>query len=336
MEILVTGATGFIGKNLVQALIKKGDQVRVLYRNAAKTADLQISGVSFYKGDITDKRSLEEAMQSCTYVFHLAAYAKVWSREADTYEKINVQGTINVLEAAIACGIKKVLVTSTAGVFGPSGSHAPVDEETKRIVPYFSEYERTKDKADYLLMEQYATQIPLTIVCPPRVYGPGEISQSNSVTRILELYSRGKFRIIPGDGEAIGNYVYVDDVVNGMVLALEKGKTGERYILGGENVTYSDFFATLAEVTGKKCRMIKLPAGIILFIARIMKAGADLFGIPPLITPGWAGKYLYNWEVSSSKAEKDLGYKPRSLNEGMELTWEWLKGKALPDVQTRA
>ncbi len=327
MRIFVTGSTGFIGKHLVRTLANKGFIVHALYRSENKIADIHHPNIHFFKGDITNTSSLKKAMKGCEYVFHLAAHAKVWSKQKKAFELINYQGTINVLEAALENQVKKVIFTSTVRVFGPSSGNQPVNESSIRNIPYFSEYERTKGQADKLIINKYATKIPVCIVCPTRVFGPGELSESNSVTRLIDLYIRGKFRFLPGNGRSVGNYVYVEDVINGMMLAFEKGRPGERYILGGTNISYREFFLIISGLTSKNYRMIKLPVFVIVGIAGIMKLMAIVFRIPPIITPGWARNYLCNWSVSSKKAIKELGYKPQPIEEGLSRTIVWLQKK---------
>jgi len=327
MKILVTGATGFIGKHLVQRLIEQGNRIHILYRSEVKISDLHHPDILLFKGDILTIQSLQKAMKDCDYVLHLAAYAKVWARQKQTYYTSNYTGTMNILETALENKIKKVIVVSTAGVFGPSSNDLMVDETTRRTIPYFSEYERTKDLADRSIIENYANKLHVCIVCPTRVFGPGELSESNSVTRLIRLYTRGKFRFLPGNGQSIGNYVFVDDVVNGMLLALENGKTGERYILGGDNISYTGFFSLLSKITGKTYKMFKLPVRLILLVAGFLKLLAVLFRIPPLITPGWARKYLYNWNVSSEKARQELNYTTHPLEEGITVTLNWFKNE---------
>ncbi len=288
MKVLVTGATGFIGKHLVKKLADQGYTVHALYRSEKKIFGMEYPYISFFRGDVTDTDSLMKAMKDCECVFHLAAYAKAWAKQKQTYEIINCQGTVNVLETAIKQRVKKVIVTSTAGVFGPTQNNWLTDESSKRKVPYFTEYERTKDLTDKIIIEKYTGKIDVSIVCPTRVFGPGELTESNSVTKLIGLYIRGKFRFLPANGQSIGNYVFVGDVVNGLLLAMKKGRTGERYIFGGENLSYSDFFSRISDLTGKRYSMIKTPVFIIMVLAVIMKFLAVVFGLPPILTPGWA------------------------------------------------
>ncbi|HCM60314.1 MAG TPA: hypothetical protein DIS74_08090, partial [Bacteroidales bacterium] len=150
------------------------------------------------------------------------------------------------------------------------------------------------------------------------------VNESNAVTKMIRQYSRGTWRIIPGDGTCVGNYVLVDDVAKGHILAAMHGTPGERYLLGGENLTFDQFFETLARLTGRRRRMIRLPVSYMITGARIMEWQTSFTGIPPLITAPWVKKYLNHWNVSCAKASDNLGYQPVSFAEGAKLTLEWL------------
>ncbi|MFA9371892.1 MAG: SDR family oxidoreductase [Labilibaculum antarcticum] len=324
MNILITGATGFIGTRLTLKLAAKGHCVHALYRSEEKAKAIVHPNVILFKGDITDYRSVEKAVKSCEVIFHMAAFAKAWAKDAATFNKINVQGTVNVLDAAQKEGVRKIVYTSTAGVIGPSNDER-VTEDTQRDTEYFSEYEITKALAEEKVLEYIHKGLEIVIVNPTRVYGPGLLSVSNGVTKMIKLYSEGKFRWIPGNGESIGNYVYVDDVVEGHILALEEGKSGERYILGGANFSYNDFFELLAEVSGRKLRMMKLSLSLMLGVAHLFLLRTKLLGTPPLITSDWVKRFLYNWDVSSVKAQEELNYQITPLDEGFRKTLDWLK-----------
>ncbi len=328
MRVFVTGSTGFLGINLCKELIKRGYTVNALYRSGDKANHLKTGNIHLFKGDVTDIKSLEKAMLNCEYVFHLAAYAQVWAKNPGTFYDINYTGALNVLNVAAKVGVKKIIVTSTAGVFGPS-EHSIINEESKRQVDYFSLYESTKAEAEKLISERAAQGLNVVIVNPSRIYGPGLLSTSNGVTRLIRLYIKGNFRILPGNGKSIGNYVYIEDVVIGHILALENGKAGERYILGGENVSYIDFFKTLSEVSAKKYSLFRFPVFLMLFVSNIMLIAAKLFGIKPLITPGLVKKYNYNWEISSNKAQTELGYNITPLKTGIIKTIDFLVAEKL-------
>ncbi|UCH14362.1 MAG: SDR family oxidoreductase [Bacteroidales bacterium] len=326
MKIFVTGATGFLGINLCNELVSRGHIVNALYRSERKAKYIKHKNIHLFKGDITDTESIENAITGCDYVFHLAAYAQVWSKKSDTFHKINYTGTLKVLDAAEREGVKKVIITSTAGVFGPSNNNI-IDENSRREVGYFTLYEKTKAEAEDLVLKRAAGGLNVVIVNPTRVYGPGLMNASNSVTRMIKLYIKGKFRSLPGNGKSIGNYVFIDDVVNGHILALEKGIAGEKYILGGENVSYIDFFKVLSEISKKKYLLFKFPLYLMLIISFFMLLIARVFGVKPLITPGWVRKYNYNWILSSDKAMKNLGYVITPLRAGIARTLDFIKSE---------
>ncbi len=323
MKILVTGATGFIGIHLCRELARRGFIVNALYRSEGKAGHIKHKNIHLFKGDVTDTLSIRKAINECDFVFHLAACAQVWSKDPGLFYEINYTGTLNVLNEAEKAGIKKIVVTSTAGVFGPSDGKM-VDENTKRQTEYFTLYEKTKAKAEELILNRTAKGMNVVIVNPTRVYGPGLLNISNSVTRIVKLYTEGKFRFLPGNGKSIGNYVFIGDVVAGHILALEKGVAGERYILGGENISYTGFFKVLAEMTGKSYMLFRFPLNLMLFVSFIMLILARSFGIKPLITPGLVRKYNYNWVLSSNKAQSELGYKITPLKSGITETLKFI------------
>jgi farnesol dehydrogenase len=324
MKIFITGATGFLGVKLCRKLVDEGHIIHALYRSESKVNFLSHKNIRLFKGDVTDGESLKRAMKSCDYVYHLAAYAKVWAKDPSTFHKINYLGTMHVLNAARMLGVKKTVYTSTAGVFGPS-IHKTVDEKSKRSIEVCTEYERTKAEAEKLVMDYVSKGQHIVIVNPTRIYGPGLLNESNSVTRMINLYINGRFRVLPGNGNSIGNYVFIDDIVSGHILAMEKGKRGEKYILGGANVSYRDFFNVLSRVTGKKYSQFSLPISLMLAISGAMLLLAKTVGISPLIIPRWVKKYNYNWELSSQKSKDQLGYKITPLEEGLSKTINYLK-----------
>jgi nucleoside-diphosphate-sugar epimerase len=325
MHIFITGATGYVGNNLAKRLAGEGHIIHALCRSANKQSLLTHPNIKVFEGDITDVASVEAAMKDCEQVYHLAAYARVWAKDPSTYYKLNVEGTKNVLDAAIKCGIKNVVFTSTGGVLGPSNGK-PVKESDARFGKVFNEYEETKTQAEQLC-KSYCNKydVRIVIVNPPRIYGPGIESESNAVTKLVQLYMKGKWKIIPGDGKRTGSYVYVDDVVNGHILAMEKGRSGERYILSGVNASYNDFFTTLAKITGKKVKLYKFPVPLMMIAGFGIMGYSKLTGKPPLLTPKWIKKYLYDWSLSCEKAKRDLGYSYRSLEEGLKQTVDWVK-----------
>ena len=322
-KIFVTGATGFIGQKLARRLADEGNQVVALIRTKAKSKDLEHEKLSFVEGDLFNLTALEIGRRKAHQVYHLAAFASVWAKD-NTFAKVNINGTINILDTAKKMKVKKILVTSTAGVIGPA-IDGPVNEESQRKVDFFTDYERTKYESELKIKEYVSQGQHVVIVNPTRVYGPGPLNVSNSVTKLIKQYTEGKWKFIPGDGMSTGNYVYVEDVIEGHILAMEKGVAGERYLLGGEDASYYELFDKIAEVGGKKYKLYNIPLGILLVFGKIQLFLAETFGRPPLITPGWVRKYLYKWSVSSSKAQKELGYKFTPLSEGVQRTVDWIR-----------
>lgn len=230
------------------------------------------------------------------------------------------------MDAALKLGIKKVIFTSTAGIFGPSITEK-VDENSERKIDYFLEYEKSKAKAEELIKSYSKNNMEITIVNPTRVYGPGLLSKSNSVTIMMQAYTDGKWRFIPGDGTSIGNYVFIDDVVNGHILAMEFGKNGEKYLLGGTDLNYIELFSILRKITGKKYFMLKIPFVLISLMAEIMLLFSKIFNIPPAMTPSLIKKFSYSWEVSSQKAINELGYSITPFETGAIQTLQWFDKK---------
>lgn len=328
MNVFITGSTGFIGTNLVLKLAEAGNTVHALYRSEEKRKRLIHSNIKSFNGDILNIESLKKGMKGCQYVYHTAAFTDVWEQRKNHIYNLNVKGTKNVLDTALHLGVKKIIFTSTAGVFGPSFKNK-IQEQSQNKMNYFLEYEKTKAEAEELIKSYSNKNIDVTIVNPTRVYGPGIFSKSNSVTKIIKSYIKGNWRIIPGDGKSIGNYVFIDDVVNGHILAMKNGKNGEQYLLGGSDLSYIDFFSILKNISGKDQFMFKIPLFVMLLLSHSILFSTKVFNTPPLITPQLVKKYNYNWRVSSQKAINELGYRITPFEKGAIKTIKWIKNLQL-------
>lgn len=334
--ILVTGATGFIGTRLVQALVDRGHHVRALSRRSqieplpgfdpGRAHPLQHRRVEIVPGDITDPDSLRRAMTGCTRVFHLAAYAKNWARDPRTFHRLNVEGMRNVFQAARHGDVERIVWTSSIVTLGPTPRGVVGDETTPRSTPrYLTEYEESKTIAEREALDLAADGLPVVIVNPTRVYGPGHLTEGNALARLIDDYDRGRVPILLNGGVNIGNYVLVDDVVLGHVRAMEHGRVGERYILGGENVTLREFFRTIDRVSGKSHFQFPLWRLAPLTFAWLQKKRAQWFGVYPTITPGWVRTFLVDWAYQSAKAARELGHYPTPLEDGLRTTYAWLQ-----------
>ncbi len=325
MKVLVTGATGFIGSHLALKLADEGHEVHALYRDETKAAIIKHPNIRLFNGDILTYNSLADAVNGCTQVYHTAAYANVWHKDIMQIYRLNVQGTMNVIRAGIHSDVERFVCTSTAGVQGVSDTVGCCDENSPRPKKYFIDYECSKAIMEETIKALTASGVQIIIVNPSRVYGPGVLSDSNGVTRIMQRYIAGKWRVIPGDGSSIGNYVYVNDVVTGHIKAMEKGRTGESYLLGGSNLSYDEFFHELAVITGMEYSMIHVPIPLAELAAKGMMFLAGITGGSPLITPPLVRKYLHHWCISSAKASHELDYQPVDFKIGAGITIDWLK-----------
>jgi len=327
-RVFVTGATGFIGTKLVQELVGRGCAVRALTRASSQTDGLDGERVELVPGNLLDPDSLRRGMEGCAQVYHLAAYAKNWARAGEVFFQHHVNGTRHVLSAAQACGVQRLVVTSTIVTLGPTAPGVVGDENMTRITQrFFTEYEESKTVAEREVLEWVARGGPAVIVNPTRVYGPGKLTEGNSVTRMVDQYHRGRVPVLLNGGVNVGNYAFVDDLVRGCVRAMEKGRIGERYILGGENVSLKGFFELVDEAMGRRHRQVSLPPWAALAYGRFEQLKAEWLGIHPQITPGWVETFLADWAYSCAKAERELGYTITPLREGIRATCEWLRAQ---------
>ena len=323
-HVFITGASGFIGNSLANALANAGTQVHVLVRQSSDTTGLHHPNITRFTGDILDVESIREAMQGCNKVYHLAGLAKMWMKDKKAYYNINVTGTSNVLGIAQSLGIEKVVVTSTAGVLPPAGNNLTNEHSPKRPELY-TEYERTKNKGEEIAITYAQKGLPVVIVYPTNVFGEGVINDSNAATMMIRDYIKGKWKIIPGNGKGTMNYVYIDDIVNGLIAAMQTAPTGSSFIIGGDNASYDTFFAFIKELTGIQRRLYHIPYPIIRSIAWLEDLKTKWTGLKPFITTEWVKKLPYNWSKDIRKAKQELNYHPMTLREGIAKTIEWLR-----------
>jgi farnesol dehydrogenase len=325
--ILVTGATGFLGKNLVIELRKRNYPVRALVRQSKGEVclTLQELGVELAYGDITDESSVFKAMDGCQYVFHTAALVKTWVRDRLQFDRVNVEGLGNILDCAKKTKIEKVIYTSSFIALGPTDG--VVADENYVLAPrtFHNDYERTKYLADQLARKYANEGYPLVILYPGVIYGPGELTAGNIVVNLIRQYLNRKLPGLLGDGSKHWNYGYIDDVVTGHILALEKALPGSRYILGGENASIQSFINLLEELSSVPAPKWYIP----FWLAKTTSAGEELlaylFNRSPQNTRGTIEIYKHDWTYTSAKAEQELGYSHLSLREGLSRTLEWLK-----------
>jgi len=324
--VFVTGGRGFIGEQLIRRLIEEKNSIIALVRNK-RTVSTDLSqhpNIEWIEGDLLDSNVVKYGIKGCNQVYHLAAFAKPWAKDKNTFAQVNIEGTLIILNACQDAQVNDVVITSSAGTFGPQQSEALITESQ---VPqqWFTEYERTKWESVKCCDKYLEQGMNIRFVSPTRVFGPGTLSTSNAVTKLIGNYAKGKFRFLPGDGSGIGNYAFIDDIVSGHIKAMHKGLTGENYILGGENLSYRDFFKLVANVCGKEYRMFPFPIPLMLAAAKLMEFMGDTLGIEPLITPPFVRKYAHHWGTDLTKSKKQLGYTVTPAKQAISITLNWIQ-----------
>lgn len=325
MKILITGATGYIGHRLALALAERTNEVHVLARNPLSGNIPQHENIRVFAGDITDKPSMTAAIKECRQVYHTAALVKAFDKDASLFYKVNVEGTRNLLESALESGVERFVFTSSCSVIGPT-LQAAMCENDKRISPLDNDYDATKYLAEKLVKEYGRKGLQTVIVSPSKVFGPsGFDTKSISVNKVIDRFIKGEPTFIPKPSKLIANYCYIDDVVAGHILAMSKGNVGENYILGGENISFSEFFQTIGTFSEKKSKLIEIPKFVMKTIAFVQWLQFKATDKEPLITENGIKQIYCNKIFSSEKATRELGYEITPLREGLQRTIHFLK-----------
>ena len=308
MKYFVTGTTGFVGGVLAKKLREAGHEVNASVRSPEKAKDLQALGVKLFKGDVTDKESMREAMTGVDGVYHVAGWYKVGTRDKSGGVQVNINGTRNVLELMQELKIPKGVYTSTLAINSDTKG-VLADEKYHFTGEHISEYDRTKAEAHKLADEFIAKGLPLTIVQPGLIYGPGDTSTVR--TNLLDLL-KGRLPALPS--QTAYCWAHVDDIVTGHILAMEKGKNGESYIICGEPYSAADAFTLAAKTAGKRApitvpyQMMKAMSVLVTPLDSILP---DTYTSEGLRVVGGV-TYLGD----NSKAKRELGYDPRPVSEG--------------------
>lgn len=312
MRAFVTGGSGFIGKALIRKLLERGYEVHALARSPSSAENLHRMGVEIVQGSLDDLEALRAGMEGCELVFHVAGWYKLGTRNQEQFERINVDGTRNVLSTAHQLGIPKIIYTSTVAVFGDT--HGQLVDESYRMPAeqaFLTEYDRTKWKAHYEvalpLIEQGA---PIIIVQPGAVVGPGDHSLVDSLMR---MYLSGMMVVIPGP-ELTLTFAHVEDIAEGHILAAEKGRPGESYILAGPPASIGEAAELWSQITGKNPPRFKIPARYLKPFAPLMGQLSQILPLPPLLSYDSTAILGATYIASAEKARRELGWSPRPLN----------------------
>jgi dihydroflavonol-4-reductase len=322
MKALVTGGAGFLGTKLTKALLDDGHEVRLLIRDPKSAVKFQDMPVTVSVGDLGNKKSLERACEGMDWVFHTAGLISYNPNKAELMRQTNVLGTQAVAQAARLAGVKKFVHTSSTAAIGVNEDPSAAMNETtpfnarKLGLAYFD----TKYDAERELLKEVDKGLDAVIVNPGSLLGPGDTRRYEKGYAGLIYKFKPPFLFHGGI-----NFVDVNDVVNGHMLALKKGRSGERYILGGENLSYGDLIVRVNNILGRPSPKHHVPKAMMSTLAGALRilnmAGVDIHMTPELVRQvgSW---YLY---VDSSKAEKELGYKPHRIDAAISSTVDWLK-----------
>lgn len=336
--ILLTGATGYLGSQIARELAARGIQFRVLVRDPARlTSESGIqnpespgaphvadgakgrSGPEVVTGDLRDPESLRRALDGADRVIHAAALVKMWVRDRREFWRVNVEGLKTLLATAEQAGVSRLLYTSSFIALGPSDDPA-AGEGLCHAGPYSNEYEETKARAlDWLRREGFA-RYPVIALLPGVIYGPGPRTEGNLVGGMIAQYLAGKFPGLLGSGNQRWSFSLNTDVVAAHLSALDRGTPGQEYVLGGDNRSLSDLFRLIAELSGVRHRVRRLPFVAGKMVGGIELAKARLLGRSPQLTPGVVEVFKHNWVYSSRKAVTELGYRVTPLEDGLRIT----------------
>jgi len=323
MRIFLTGATGFLGQELLKALFSRNHQLTALARSPEKAAAFP-SGVQIVKGKVEDPAGYREALAGQDVFVHIAALVKMWVRDRRQFDLINVESLQNAIRASTAAGIPRFVYASSFMALGPSDGPALTEADARRTDHFHNDYERTKHLGDLAARKLQGEGHSLYILYPGVIYGPGNLTDGNIVAKSLIPFLNGKMPF--GLALKEWSYSYVQDVVNGFIKVIEEQPASKRYILGGDNQTGESFYQALYEVSGKKPPVMNIPMPMASLAGYGEYLLAQLFGREPsMLTHEVARIYQHAWAYDSSLAIRELNYKITPLKEGLAKMVKWLR-----------
>jgi dihydroflavonol-4-reductase len=322
MRALVTGASGFVGSAVARALLRQGWQVRVLVRKDSDRRNLQQLAVEIVTGDLADSASLERALAGCEALFHVAADYRLAALEPTQLYRTNVEGTRNILQAARLAGTARIVYTSSVATIGLPADGSPGREDTSvGLADMIGHYKRSKFLAEQLVLDLARDGSPVIIVNPSTPIGPGDVKPTPTGQLVLDA-ACGR---MPAYIDTGLNVVHVDDVAAGHLLAFHRGRIGERYILGGQDMTLRAILGEIARIVGRKAPSIRLPRVAILPIAYAAEAWARATGGSTRITVEGVRMARKRMYYSSDKAVRELGYSSREPTRALEDAVGWFR-----------
>jgi dihydroflavonol-4-reductase len=327
MTTLLTGATGFVGSAVARVLAARGHSLRLLARPTSDRRNLTGLDADVVTGDLTDPASLARAAADCRYVVHVAADYRFWVPNPAEMLRANVEGTVAVMRAAQRAGAERIVYCSSVAALGQTADGTPADEATSvNAAGMISTYKRSKYLAEQAVLELVREEnLPAVVVNPAAPVGPRDIKPTPTGKMIVDA-ANGR---MPAYLDTGLNVVHVDDVAEGHVLALERGRIGERYILGGENLDLKDLLTLVAQVAGRRPPAIRLREAWLWPVAAGMEAFARLTGIAPMMTRDVLKMARWKMFFSSDKAIAELGYAPRPARQAVEDAVAWFRASGM-------
>jgi dihydroflavonol-4-reductase len=326
MRALVTGATGFVGAAVARALLSGGHEVRALVRPSSDRRNLRGLALQSVEGDLSDAASLERAARDCEAVFHVAADYRLGAPRPQELYQANVEGTRNVLNAARAAGVGRIVYTSSVATIGIPADGTPGNEATPvALTDMVGHYKRSKFLAEELVRAAARTGLPVVIVNPSTPVGPGDVKPTPTGLMVRDA-ACGR---MPAYVDTGLNIVHVDDVAAGHLLAFERGRSGESYILGGEDMTLRAILEEIARQVGRRPPRVRLPARALLPVAMIAEAVARITGGTTRITVEGVRLAHKRMFFSSDKAARELGYRWRPASAAFADALAWLRAEGL-------
>lgn len=319
-QVFVTGGSGFLGGHIVRELVEGGHTVRALSRRSESDAVLRAMGATPVRASLDNPASLEAAMKGSVAVFHAAADTSMWSPNAAAQTATNVQGTLNMLNAALACGIQTFVHTSSTSAYSHLVNDEINEETPQRAMDSWINYERTK-----LLGEQAVRQspVPWIVFQPSHILGPGDTQNWSRLIRMVDRES------LPGIPPGSGAFADVRQIAKAQVRAWESGRSGQVYVVGGSHASFVDFVHQVGAALGKRTPKGPTPAWALMAFARVADAWSRIRGKEPDVTPQGAALTCHRLRVNSSKAERELGYVQTPLNELLADTLAWMRQEGM-------
>jgi len=321
MKTLVTGGSGYIGSAVVRELLDGGAKIKVLVKKNDDLRNLDDLDVELAEGDITDFHSIKDALRGCDRVFHLAAIYAIWLPDPKLMYWVNVQGTKNVLEACLQKKVKKVVYTSSVAALGAHGRH-PADESARFNLWHTRDYYYlSKFRAEQIALDYHRRGLPVVIVNPTNPCGPRDVMPTPNGQLIINII-QGK---LPGYVDGGINVSDIGDTARAHALAMEKGRPGEKYVLGNTNVSVKEYFDLIAQIGGGKSPSIRIPRPVAVGSGYLYQLLAEITRKPPVTTAAWVrvGSEYSFWD--SSRAVEELGMPQTPIRESIQNAIDWFK-----------